>query len=112
YFLGGSAAQMLARLRSSPDGVLVSKETISDYSLRTGDLLKLRVLDRRTGRFRVVPFHVAGVVQEFPSAPRDSFMVANLAYLSQVTHDPGPNVVLAKASSGPAAVAHRVSEET
>ena len=33
----------------------------------------------RTGRFRVVPFHVVGTVQEFPSAPTDSFMVANLA---------------------------------
>ena len=112
YFLGGSAAQMLARLRSRPDGVLVSKETITDYSLRTGDLLELRVLDRRTGRFRVVPFHVAGVVQEFPSAPRDSFMVANLAYLSHVTHDPGPNVVFVKTSADPARVARRVAAAT
>jgi len=111
YFLGGSAAQMLARLKARPDGILVSRETVTDYSLAIGDLLKLRVLDRRTGRFRVAPFHVAGVVQEFPSAPRDSFMVSNLAYLERVTHDPGPNVVLARASFGPAAVAHRVSEE-
>jgi putative ABC transport system permease protein len=92
--------------------VLVSKETIGDYSLRIGDLLKLRVLDRRTGRFRVVPFHVVGVVQEFPSAPRDSFMVANLAYVERVTHDPGPNVVFAKAPGDPAAVAHRVAAAT
>src|SRR5204863_5283348 len=112
YFLGGSAAEMLARLKALPDCILDSRETVTDYSLAIGDLLKLRVLDRRTGRFRVAPFHVAGVVQEFPSAPRDSFMVSNLAYLERVTHDPGPNVVLAKASSGPAAVAHRVSEET
>src|SRR5207253_5037257 len=47
YFLGGSAAQTLARLRSTRDGVLVSKETIGDYSLALGDLLKLRVLDHR-----------------------------------------------------------------
>ena len=40
---------------------------------------RLRVLDHATGRFRVVPFHVVGIVQEFPSAPKDSFMVANLA---------------------------------
>ena len=46
-----------------------------------GDLLRLRVLDRASGRFRVVPFHVVGIVQEFPSAPKDSFMVANLGYL-------------------------------
>src|SRR5439155_12706378 len=93
YFLGGSAAQTLARLRSTRDGVLVSKETIGDYSLALGDLLKLRVLDHRDGRFHVVPFHVVGIVQEFPAAPRDSFMVANLGYLRAVSHDTGPNLL-------------------
>ncbi len=112
YFLGGSAAQILHQLRTTPDGVLVSRETISDYSLRLGDLLRLRVLDRARGRFRVVPFHVVGVVQEFPSAPRDSFMVANLVYLEQATHDPGPNVVFVKASTDPRALARRLAEAT
>ena len=112
YFLGSSAAEVLRRLRSIPDGVLVSKETISDYSLRLGDLLKLRVLDRASGGLRVVPFHVVGIVQEFPSAPRDSFMVANLRYLERVTHDPGPNVVLVKASGDPVSLAQRVASAT
>src|SRR5207248_9703383 len=94
YFLGGgSADQNMARLRARRDGVLVSKETISDYSLHHGDLLKLRVLDHRTGKFHVVPFHVTGTVQEFPSAPRDSFMVANAAYLQAADHAGGPNPV-------------------
>ena len=101
---------MLSRLRARRDGILVSRETVTDYSLAIGDLLKLRVLDRRTGKFRVAPFHVVGVVQEFPSAPRDSFMVTNLAYLQSVTHDLGPNVVFVKASSGPVALAHRVAD--
>ena len=112
YFLGGSAAQILARLRSTPDGVLVSRETISDYSLRLGDLLKLRTLDRASGRFKVVPFHVAGVVQEFPAAPRDSFMVANLAYLERATHDPGPNLLFVKARADPVALARQVAART
>src|SRR5262249_24076556 len=73
------------------------------------DLLKLRVYDRRAGRFRVAPFHVVGIVQEFPAAPRDSFMVANLNYLEQVTHDPGPNVIFVKATGDPAALARRVA---
>jgi putative ABC transport system permease protein len=111
YFLGGSAAQMLANLRARPDGILVSRETITDYSLATGDLLKLRVLDRRTGSFRIAPFHVAGVVQEFPSAPRDSFMVANLSYLRSVTHDPGPNVVFVR-TGDPVPVSQRVAAAT
>jgi putative ABC transport system permease protein len=105
YFLGGTASQVLERLRAHPDGILVSKETITDYSLNLGDLLRLRVLDHRNGRFHVVPFHVIGVVQEFPSAPRDSFMVANLSYLAAADHAGGPNVVFAKASDPPAAAA-------
>jgi putative ABC transport system permease protein len=111
YFLGGTAAQVLRRLRTHPDGILVSKETITDYSLNLGDLLRLRVLDRATGRFRVVPFHVVGVVQEFPSAPRDSFMVTNLSYLESADRAGGPNVVFAKASD-PAATAARVAAAT
>jgi putative ABC transport system permease protein len=113
YFLGSDAQTALGRLRATPDGILVSKETISDYSLRLGDLLNLRVLDRRTGGFRVVPFHVAGVVQEFPSAPKDSFMVANLPYLQSADHGPGATVVFAgTGGSDPAAVARRVAQAT
>jgi putative ABC transport system permease protein len=112
YFIGESAHTALARLRSTQDGILVSKETIADYSLNLGDLLNLRVLDRRTGGFRVVPFHVVGVVQEFPSAPKDSFMVANLSYLQAADHGPGANVVFAKAGGDPAAVARRVAAAT
>src|SRR5206468_507533 len=55
---------------------------------------------------------VVGVVQEFPSAPRDSFMVANRDYILRATHDPGPNVVFAKASGDPATVARRVAAAT
>jgi putative ABC transport system permease protein len=69
------------------------------------------VLDRQSGHFRVVPFHVVGVVQEFPSAPRDSFMVANLSYLQAADHSGGPNVVFAKAGDPPA-VARRVAAAT
>src|SRR5205807_4864148 len=112
YFLGGSAARMLQRLRARRDGILVSKETITDYSLNLGDLLRLRVLDHRTGRFRIAPFHVAGIVQEFPSAPKDSLMVANLDYLRSVSHDPGPNVVFVRAHGDPDVLARRVAAAT
>src|SRR6202011_3746125 len=86
YFLHSTAQQVLNRLRATPDGIAVSKETITDFSLKIGDLLRLRVLDQQTGKFHVVPFHVAGIVQEFPSAPKDSFMAANLAYPQSVPH--------------------------
>jgi putative ABC transport system permease protein len=103
YFIGASAAETMRRLDSTRDGILVSKETISDYQLGVGDRLFLQVLDHRTDRFRTVPFRVAGVVQEFPSAPRDSFMVANLPYLQSVDHAGGANVVFLKAADPTAA---------
>jgi putative ABC transport system permease protein len=112
YFIGGGAQTMLDRLKSTRDGIVVSKETITDYSLEVGDLLRLRVLDHRSSNFRIVPFHVVGTVQEFPSAPRDSFMVANLAYLQRADHAGGPNVVFASTSDDPAAVAARVGAAT
>jgi putative ABC transport system permease protein len=112
YFVGGGAATMMARLRSRPDAVLVSKETIIDYSLLQGDLLKLRVLNHATGHFNVVPFHVVGIVTEFPSAPKDSFMITNAAYLQAAAHDPGPNVIFAKTSGDPTAVAASIAQAT
>src|ERR1700726_4750392 len=95
-----------------PNGIAVSKETITDFSLKNGDLLRLRVLDQQTGKFHVIPFHVAGIVQEFPSAPKDSFMIANLSYLESVTHAGGPNVVFAKVNGSPRDVARRVAAAT
>lgn len=112
YFVGSSAAQAMRSLATTRDGLLVSKETITDYSLKRGDLVKLRVLDHATGHFVVTPFHVAGVVQEFPSAPKDSFMVANLVYLQEVAHDSGPNVTFARTSGDPAMVGRRVAAAT
>jgi len=103
---------MLARLRSTRDGILVSRETITDYSLRQGDLLRLRVLDRAGGVFNVVPFHVVGVVQEFPAAPRDSFMVTNLAYLEHAAHDGGANTILVKSAGDPVALGRRIASAT
>jgi putative ABC transport system permease protein len=111
YFLGADAAQTIARLRAHPDGILVSKETMTDYQLSMGDLLRLRVLDRSRGRFHLVNFHVAGVVQEFPAAPRDSFMVANLAYLRAADRAGGPNVLFVRTGS-PAATAAAIAART
>src|SRR5256886_1087369 len=109
---GAPPPASLDRLRNDPKGILVSKETISDYSLRPGDLLRLRILDHATGRFRVAPFHVVGIVQEFPSAPKDSFMVANIGYLRQLTHEAGPNVIFVRAQGDPQALAHRIGLAT
>ena len=52
---------------------------MKDFQLRPGDLLRLRLQDGRTKQFKTVPFHYAGVSKEFPTAPTDSFLVANAA---------------------------------
>ena len=101
YFSGGTAATLLDALGNRPDGVLVSAETIKDYGLSPGDLLRLRLFDAAAGRYQVVEFHVVGVVSEFPTAPKDSFLIANLPYVAAATHAGGPNLLLAAAPSDP-----------
>ncbi|MFC4050026.1 FtsX-like permease family protein [Actinomadura syzygii] len=85
YFSGGTAHDLIARLAHRPDGVLVSQETAHDFQLHPGDLLRLRLQDGRTKQYRTVTFHYAGVVKEFPTAPRDSFLVANASYIANQT---------------------------
>jgi putative ABC transport system permease protein len=72
-------------LAANPDAVLVSAETVQDFQLNPGDLLNLRIQDDTTKKMRTIPFHYAGIVNEFPTAPRDSFLVANADYLAQQT---------------------------
>jgi putative ABC transport system permease protein len=109
YFSGGSAHAMMARLSQRPDGVLVSAETARDFQLNLGDLVRLRVRDARTGRLTEVPFHYAGIVKEFPTAPRDSFLVANAAYVADRTGDAGIETLLLDTGGGsPTTVADRV----
>jgi putative ABC transport system permease protein len=112
YFSGGSAHQLLGRLAARPDGVLVSAETVRDFQLQPGDLLRLRLRDNRTGALRTVPFHYAGVVKEFPTAPKDSFLVANAAYVAgQTGSDAVGAFLVSTGGSPPAAVANRVRAE-
>lgn len=85
YFQNATAAQSLSALASRPDGVLVSAETVNDYQLQLGDLIKLRLQDADTQAYTSVAFHYVGVVNEFPTAPKDSFLVANGTYVAQQT---------------------------
>jgi putative ABC transport system permease protein len=88
YFTGGTARQLISQLARQPDAVLVSAETVRDFQLSPGDLLRLRLQDGRTGRLVLVPFHYVGIVKEFPTAPRDSFFVANASYVAARTGNP------------------------
>ncbi|MEU7872563.1 FtsX-like permease family protein [Dactylosporangium sp. NPDC049140] len=87
WFSGGTAAELMGRLQGRPDGILVSAETVTDFQLQPGDRLTLRITDTRTGTTSPVDFRFLGVVNEFPTAPTDSFLVANTDY---VTAHAGP----------------------
>lgn len=90
WFAGGSAHDLMSRLAAQPDSILVSAETVHDFQLHPGDLLRLRLQNGLTKKYTTVPFHYVGVAKEFPTAPRDSFLVANAAYVAQQT---GSNAV-------------------
>lgn len=85
YFSGGTAKELMTKLASRPDGILVSLETVRDFQLRPGDALKLRLQDGKTKQYREVGFHYIGVAKEFPTAPKDSFLLANADYVARAT---------------------------
>jgi putative ABC transport system permease protein len=109
WFAGGSARQLMDRLAGRPDGVLVSAETVHDFQLHRGDLLRLRLQDGKTKRYTTIPFHYIGVAKEFPTAPRDSFLVANEEYVARTTGTDAVGAFLVQTDgSGPATVARRL----
>jgi putative ABC transport system permease protein len=103
YFRDGNAAATLALLARTPEAVLVSDETVTDFQLTPGDTINLR-LQLADGQYRPIPFVFAGVVREFPTAPRDSFIIANAAYVAKMTGTASSEVVLVRTAGDPAAV--------
>jgi putative ABC transport system permease protein len=93
YFSNGDAAATLGLLSNNPAAALVSDETVTDFQLARGDTINLR-LQNESGQYIVVPFIFAGVVREFPTAPRDSFIVANADYVAEKTGITAQEVVL------------------
>jgi len=107
FFAGGNARATLAALTARPDGVLVSAETAHDFQLQPGDQLRLRLQNVQDQQYHVVDFHFAGVVREFPTAPKDSFLITNASYVAQQTGTAAAEVVLLRASGDPVTVAAR-----
>ena len=112
YFDGGSAADLMSRLAAEPDGILVSTETVTDFQLVPGDLVTLRIPGATTtAAARAVPFHLLGVVKEFPTAPKDSFLVANAAYLTEVTANPAVGAFLLDTGGADTAAVRRAATD-
>lgn len=87
YFQGGTSTGLMGRLAAQPDAILVSDETVKDFQLSPGDLINLRLRSGQTHQLITVPFHYVGIAKEFPTAPKDSFFIANAAYVAQSTGD-------------------------
>ena len=85
YFTGGTASELMAKLAAQPDSILVSEETVKDFQLNIGDHIKLRLQNGATKQYTEVPFTYVGIAREFPTAPRDSFLLANASYITQRT---------------------------
>lgn len=108
FFDGSTAQQAMQALAAQPDAILVSAETAHDYSIVPGDQLRIRVPDAH-GNLVTVTFHMAGIALEFPTAPKDAFLVANQAYVASQTGNDTISYVLARASGDLAAASHDVS---
>ncbi|MCW2991726.1 MAG: hypothetical protein JWM73_2320 [Solirubrobacterales bacterium] len=109
WFQGGTATGLMRSLAVHPDGIIVSAETVHDFQLHPGDQLRLRLQDGQSKQFKTVPFRYIGVAKEFPTAPKDSFFVANADYVAKATgSDAVGTFLLQTDGTSPATVAGRV----
>ncbi|MDQ6690252.1 MAG: FtsX-like permease family protein, partial [Gemmatimonadota bacterium] len=108
FFASNDAKGTMAKLASKPDGVLLSQETVNDFQLKMGDLVYLRLQNAKNHQYEPIPFHFVGVVREFSTAPKDSFILANEGYLASQTGDSSHEVVLTRGSIPPAQLAERI----
>jgi len=82
---------------------------VKDFQLNLGDPIKLRLQDSRTKQLVDVAFHYAGVAKEFPTAPHDSFLIANAAYVTKMTgSDAVGSFLITTSGASPSEVADRV----
>ncbi len=107
YFTSNDAKATLAKLQATPNGVLVSDETVTDFQLNVGDTLNLR-LQGKDLAYHSIPFKFIGVVREFPTAPTDSFLVANASYVAQATRISSAETVLVNTDGSPANMAANI----
>ncbi len=108
YFGNNDAKATLESLKAVPDGVLVSDETVGDFQLKEGDPINLRLQFASDHAYHVVPFKFIGIAREFPTAPKDSFLIANAEYVAAKTGIPTSEIVLIKSSIEPAALAESI----
>ena len=108
FFASNDAQATMQKLSAKPDGVLLSQETVNDFQLKVGDAINLRLQSAKDHQYHPVPFTFIGVVREFSTAPKDSFILANEGYIASQTGDPSREVVLIRGDIPPAQLAQRI----
>ncbi len=108
FFASNDARGTMQKLAAQPDGALLSQETVNDFQLKVGDVVNLRLQNAKDHKYHVVPFHFIGVVREFSTAPKDSFILANEGYVASQTGDSAREVVLIRGNIPPAQLATRI----
>jgi putative ABC transport system permease protein len=108
FFSDGNAREILQTLAATPNGVLVSQETVHDFQLQPGDTVRLRLQFASDHEYHVVPFVYVGVAREFPTAPHDSFFVTNAGFVGQATGSSAAQTLLIRTDASPPAIADRV----
>lgn len=104
YFVKDTAKEAMKKLENTHDGIFVSVETALDYQLNLGDQITLR-LKGKDHQYHPVPFQFIGIVNKFPTAPKDSFFVANADYITQQTGVNAYETVLMKTNQPPNKIA-------
>ncbi|MEO8697876.1 MAG: ABC transporter permease, partial [Acidimicrobiales bacterium] len=96
--------QGVASLATNPNGVLVGWEFARDFSIHTGDTVKLTYKDA-AGKPRVVTYTATGIFRAFAPASPSSELVVNVTSLPSAL--PHPDFYLARVAPG-----HTVAEVT
>jgi putative ABC transport system permease protein len=108
FFASNDAQATMQKLSAKPDGVLLSQETVNDFQLKLGDAINIRLQSAKDHQYHPIPFTFIGVVREFSTAPKDSFILANEGYIASQTGDPSREVVLIRGNIPPAQLAQRI----
>ncbi|MGH2597740.1 MAG: FtsX-like permease family protein [Actinomycetota bacterium] len=97
WFVGATAAQMLAALRVHPTGVLVNAALADGLKLARGDEAKV-LLGRGTKQQTRKATTVLGLFTQFPGTPEGTDIIANLYHYQRVTGLMGADLYLVSAA--------------
>lgn len=101
----GSAAQVLAALANTPNGVIISVEQAEKYNIQVGDPVLLRLYNRQTQQYHDVQAKAVGLFVYFPTSSQDSDFILNRDFMTHSSGNPAMDYFLIKTNGQPSSVA-------